>query len=116
MACLTEEQFARLALGLDEGAPLAAHVDQCDACRAKLAEMRALAGQLSAAHAELDRAHAASRSRLLDSLAREERPVRPAGIWTQLTSRFERLSAGQRIAVGGLSTAALVVLVLKLKV
>jgi hypothetical protein len=113
MACLTEEQLARLALGLDEGGPLSAHVDECEACLAKLAEMRAIVGRLSGAHAELDRAHAVSRSRLLASLLHETRPVRPAArIWTRLASRFGHLTARQRIAVGGigLSAAALVFL------
>src|SRR3990172_9110606 len=114
MACLNGEQMARLALGLAEGEPLAAHVEQCEACRAKLAEMGRLTDQLTAAHAKLNRGHAAARSRLLASLAREEKPARRVRVWDSLTRRLGELTVRQRITVGGvgLSAAALVLLLL----
>ena len=105
MACLTDEQLVQIALGLSDDQHLSTHIDECNACRTKLAEVRQITSQLAAAHAELDRAHASTRSRLLASLSNAEIATRPVSIWKRLTSRIGGLTIGQRIAAGGLSVS-----------
>jgi outer membrane lipoprotein-sorting protein len=68
MKCLSQEQLARLALGLSEDADLAAHLAECAACRAGLETMQTLARQLTEAHAQLSEGHEAARARLLAML------------------------------------------------
>src|SRR3972149_6740154 len=114
MVCLTDEQLAQLALRLADGDTLSPHVEECEACRARLESMRALTTQLSATHAEVEHGHAAARAQLLAQLEREPVPTRRGSVWKRLSLNPGGLTTGQRIAVGGigLSTAALVMLVL----
>jgi outer membrane lipoprotein-sorting protein len=114
MACLTREQLVQLSLGIKEDATWSAHAAECDACRAALDDLGRLADQLTAAHTELDHNHAATRSRLLTSLATAQRPGVRNGVWNAVTSAFDRLTSAQRLAVGGvgLSTAAAVLVLL----
>ncbi len=94
MACLTPEQLAALALGLDvtESSP---HVDECPACQARLTELRRLTHELAAAHAGLVRNHAASRAQLLARLSHVDRRARTATTW-------------KRFAFGGLGLSSAV--------
>ena len=55
MNCLSQEQLARLALGLADDAELTAHLDECAACRAGLEAMQSLRHELADAHAKFDR-------------------------------------------------------------
>jgi hypothetical protein len=97
MNCLTPEQLAQLALGLADDASLSPHLDQCDACRRALAETNRVVDQLSSAHADLNRRHAASRAALLAQLSRVECPTPTVARW-------------KRVAFGGLGLAAAAVL------
>jgi hypothetical protein len=73
MACLTPEQLAAIALGL-EGSERSVHIDECPACQAQLSELRGLTHELAASHVDLNHRHAASRTALLDGLP----PIEPA--------------------------------------
>jgi outer membrane lipoprotein-sorting protein len=105
MACLTDEQVVGLALEVN--VPFSAHVQQCESCRAKLAEVRLLTQQLSAAHAAFETGHADSRDRLLASLSNVKAATRRSGFGNWLRSAAASLTPRQRIAAGGigLSTA-----------
>jgi hypothetical protein len=98
MTCLTSEQLAEFALGLEDG-KLLPHVDQCAACREQLAELRQFTQDLAAAHAGLSRDHAASRERLLARL----NTAQPAGRSTIVWKRF---------AFGGIGVSAAAALLL----
>jgi outer membrane murein-binding lipoprotein Lpp len=114
MEHLTDEQLARVALGLAEGEPLAGHVAGCAACQARLDKVSRLTDQLAAAHAEVDQTHTASRERLLAAIQQEPQPNRRAETAFRLASLLGGLNMRQRIALGGvgLSTAAVIVLTL----
>lgn len=108
MTCLTAEQLVGLAIGQADDPQLAAHAKQCEACRTKLAELSRLTHQLSGAHAELTRNHAASRARLLASLPNlESLPAPHLGAWAWFTRQLEVLTVRQRIAVGGIGVTTL---------
>jgi outer membrane lipoprotein-sorting protein len=103
MACLTQEQLAALALGLEEGKLLSAHIDDCATCRTALSDMQHVTERLSAVHAELGRTHAASRERLMANLPTTiPRPAQREGARIWLGRQLERLTVAQRIAVGGI--------------
>ncbi|HEY4235168.1 MAG TPA: hypothetical protein VGM76_17175 [Lacipirellulaceae bacterium] len=108
MACFTQEQLATLALGLTDGLKQSAHIAQCDACRATLADMLGLADQLSTAHMVLSDNHAASRAQLMASLSNFKVPVHSTSIWNQLASTLTAMLTRHRFAAGGfgLSTVA----------
>jgi outer membrane lipoprotein-sorting protein len=112
MACLTDEQLAGLALNLESSEAFAAHVGECDSCRNKLTDLCQLTQRLSAAHAELDAVHSASRAQLLATLANVKVTARPGGIGGWLHDTVARLSPRQRIAAGGLGLSTAVALVL----
>jgi hypothetical protein len=115
MNCLTEDQIAELALGLSNSdAQLTAHVETCDACRSKLAEVRRLINQLEAMHTTTDQMHAASRERLLAKLANVGAPEgrRTAASW--LAQQLNRLTIRQRLAAGGIGLTTAIGLILLL--
>lgn len=113
MSCLTDDQIAQVALGKAEDGRFVTHIEKCDACRAKLMWMQTVARQLTAVHAELNESHAASRARLLDALSRTDVPQRkPFALWKRLTSRFRRLTLGQRVATGGITVTTAVMILL----
>ena len=97
MTCLTPEQLAAIALGLD-GAEIPSHVHECAACQVKLADLRRLTDDLTAAHANLDRNHAESRERLLARLSDSTRPTRLTVTW----KRFAFSGLGLSSAVAAL--------------
>ena len=108
MSCLTDEQLGQVALGLGEGKRFSEHLEQCDLCRQKVARTRSVARQLVTAHAELDRAHAASRARMIASLSNVSFDRQGPKVWTRLAERFRQLTLVQRIAAGGLGLSTAV--------
>lgn len=114
MDCLTEEQLAELALGVADDADASAHVDHCDACRLKLAEIERLMHHLTAAHAEFDRNHVTSRARILACLQNVEMSAPRKQAWRNVRARLASLTVHQRIAAAGigLSTIAGMLLVI----
>jgi outer membrane lipoprotein-sorting protein len=116
MKCLNDEQLAEVAIWLDENGALGLHVEQCEACREKLVELRRFTEPLTAAHAELDRTHAAARARLMASLSSVELSTRPTGIWSRLKRGLAGLTPRQRIAASGLGLSTAVGLLLLLLV
>jgi hypothetical protein len=107
MACLSAEQLAQAALHTSDEHHTA-HAQQCAACRAKLAELRQWTQRISAAHADADRGHAASRSALLARLSQIDAVPWQFLVWRRLRHTLAQLTRMQRIAAGGLglSTAA----------
>ena len=115
MNCLTEEQIAQLALGLSNGdVQLTAHVETCDACRSKVADVRQLTSQLEAIHTTRDQMHATLRERLLAIVANIDVPAerRTAASW--LAQQLDRLTIRQRLAAGGVGLTTAVGLILLL--
>ena len=113
MACLSQRQLARLALGLANDAELATHLEQCALCRAGLEAMQALRHELAEAHANFDQGHEEARSRLLALLPAAIRPPEPARPWKQVSHWMGGLTMRQRIAVlGGVGVAAVLALLL----
>jgi len=112
MGCLSQDQLAQLAAGLDRGGDLSSHVEQCPACQAQFASLRRLTDQLSAAHARLNREHEGSRSRLIASLPTVERRPLIAKVRHQFPSLLGGLTMRQRIALGGVSVTTAVALLL----
>ncbi len=108
MGCLSQEQLARLALGLVEDAKLTLHLEQCAACRLSVEAMQSLRHELAEAHAKFDHGHEEARERLLALLPAANRPPEPAKPWKQITHWMGGLSMTQRIAVlGSVGVAAL---------
>ena len=113
MNCLTEEQLAGLALGIaNDDHAASAHVEQCDACRAKLSEMRRLTEQLVAMHSEVDCTHATSRSQLLAKLSTTEKPAGRVDLRSWLAQQLDRLTIRQRVAAGGIGVTTVIGLTL----
>ena len=102
MSCLTPEQLATIALELED-AERPPHVDECPACQEKLADLRRLTEDLTAAHANLDRDHAVSRERMLARLSDSNQPTRRVVNW-------------KRFAFGGLGLSSAVAALLLLAV
>ena len=92
MSCLTPEQLAAIALGLDD-AERPAHVDECPPARQQLADLRRLTDDLATAHADLNRHHATSRAELLSRLPHLDRAVHTATRWKRFTFGGLGLSA-----------------------
>jgi outer membrane lipoprotein-sorting protein len=112
MNCLTDEQRAGLALGIVDDGNASAHAEHCDACRAKLSNMRRLTDQLVTAHSELDRTHAASRAQLLAKLSTIPQPAKRVGAWKWLAWQLDRFTIGQRVAAGGVGLTTIIGLTL----
>ena len=99
MKCCTSEELAGIALGIDQSRP--PHIDECPACAAKLAALKALSAQLTELHADTLRGHAAARARLTARLSTSQLPE-PATIWWRRPARGWPLSTlWQRFALGG---------------
>lgn len=113
MNCPTDDRIAQLALRLDDTVGLLdAHVEVCDACRSKLAEMRRLTNHLATAHSEADHVHAASRARLLANLSTVDLSKQPVGARTWLSQQLSRLTIRQRLAASGIGLTTAVGLIL----
>jgi hypothetical protein len=113
MNCLTDEQLATLALGIAEvDRPASAHVEQCDACHARLSEMRRITDQLMAAHSGFNHNHAASRAQLLAKLSTTEQPASRVASWKWLARQLDRLTIRQRVAAGGVGLTTVIGLML----
>ena len=112
MACPSQQQLAQIALGLDAEGELAAHLNQCAACRQKLASMRSLVEQLSVSHARLDRGHDDARAQLMTALSDFDRPPKAVQPWIQFTQWVGDLTMRQRIVIGATSLAVVLTLVL----
>jgi outer membrane lipoprotein-sorting protein len=113
MGCLSQEQLARLALDLPADGEAAGHLQQCAACRGSLESLRLLRRQLIAAHAQLDRGHAAARERLLAFLRAASPPPEPARPWHRFNHWMGGLTMRQRlVAMSGLGATVVVAMLL----
>ena len=112
MKCLSQKQLAQLALGVNEDAVAAAHLETCPACRANLEEMQALRHQLTEVHVRLEQGHAEARARLLASLPAASQLPDPMSVWDRINHWTGGLTMRQRMALGGMGVAALLALVL----
>jgi outer membrane lipoprotein-sorting protein len=111
MACLSQEQLARLALGLTEDADLTAHLQDCASCRARGETMRSLVHQLTSAHAKLDSGHEEARERLMAILP-ASRPLEPTRSRNRITHWIGELTMRQRIALGGIGAVVVLAILL----
>ena len=111
MARLSQEQLARLALGLTEDADLTAHLQECASCRARGETMQSLVRQLTAAHAKFDSGHQEARERLMEILP-ANRPLAPTRTKYRITHWIGKLSMRQRMAMGGVGTLAVLAILL----
>jgi outer membrane lipoprotein-sorting protein len=105
MSCLSQEQLARLALGLIEDADSAAHLTECAVCQANLGLMRSLARHLARAHARFDEGHVEARERLLSLLPVAIKPTKPARPWGQFAHWIGEQTMRQRIVLCGAALA-----------
>jgi outer membrane lipoprotein-sorting protein len=115
MGCLTHEQLAAIALGIDSGESQRQHITQCETCKEALDELQQLTERLSAAHAAMRHSHDFSRAGLLEQLpnyATYATTARDDGAWSTVVRRLKDLTPRQRLAVGsvGISTAAIILL------
>jgi outer membrane lipoprotein-sorting protein len=111
MACFSQEQLARLALGLTEDADLTAHLKECASCRARGETMQSLVHQLTAAHAKFDSGHEESRERLMAILP-ASRPLEPMRSRNRITHWIGELTMRQRMALGGIGAVAVLAILL----
>jgi len=111
MACLSEEQLARLALGLTEDADLTAHLKECASCRARGETMQSLVHRLTAAQAKFDSGHVEARERLM-ALLPASRPLGPAKTRNRISHWIGELSMRQRMAIGGIGAVAVIAILL----
>jgi outer membrane lipoprotein-sorting protein len=112
MKCLSQGQLAQLVLGRAHDTELAAHLEKCDQCRADLEVMQVLRHELVEAHASLDKGHEAARQRLLAALPRASVRSKRARISAPAMNWIGGLTMRQRIALGGVSAAVVVGLLL----
>lgn len=114
MECLSEEQLARLALGLTEDANLAAHLDECAACRTGLDAMQSVAHQLTEGHARFDQGHEEARERLLALLPAASQAPEPVRPWNRIRYWIGGLNVKQRVILGGMGVGLAAVLAILL--
>ena len=112
MKCLSEEQLARIALGLEPQHEWTAHVLECAACRNRLAEMEALGAQLSRAHQSFARDHDEARAQLLTALDAAERAPRWISFAHRIVNRMGGLTMRQKTILGSACAAAIFVVIL----
>jgi hypothetical protein len=108
MNCLTEEQLAGLAIGVDDNVDLSAHVNQCAECRTKLESIGHLTQRLTAVHAEFVRNQSMSRTELLTRLQNAEQPAPGNDPWRSIKSRLASLTIRQRIAAAGIGLSTVI--------
>jgi outer membrane lipoprotein-sorting protein len=111
MSCLSEEQLARLALGLTEDAIQTAHLKECASCRVRSETMQSLVSQMRAAHAKFDSTHEEARERLMAILP-ENRPLETARTRIRFLHWVRELSMKKLMALGGVGVAAIVAILL----
>jgi len=112
MKCLSQKQIERLALGMSDDTALAAHLDECDACRTNLESLRSLVRQLSEGHAKFDLGHNAAREQLLAILPTASRPPETVGAPNRINQLFGGLTMRQRIVLSGASVAGILAILL----
>jgi outer membrane lipoprotein-sorting protein len=112
MKCLSQKQIERLALGMSDDTALAAHLDECDACRTNLESLRSLVRQLSEGHAKFDLGHNAAREQLLAILLTASRPPETVGAPNRINQLFGGLTMRQRIVLSGASVAGILAILL----
>jgi hypothetical protein len=101
MRCLSEEQLARVSLGLSNPADLSAHLSGCARCRAGLENMQSLAHQLAEDYARFDLGHEEARDRLLASLPMRSSRPESANPWSFTSNLFGGLTMKRRVLLGG---------------
>jgi len=105
MNCLSREEIVQLAVAGDDNAHLARHLDECAECRARVATVRSLAGQLTDAHARFDSGHEEARERLLALLPTGRAPE-TVGLGNRIIHWIGETTMRQRIAMGSTALAA----------
>ena len=103
MVCLSPEQLAQFALGIEVDAVSATHVEQCADCQAELVSLQALTDRLSVAHSELQRGHEDARRRLLANIPDVDRQSQPSNVWQKLSHWYGDLNMIQRVALSSVS-------------
>lgn len=111
MDCLSQEQLAQLALGLEADADLSVHLQQCTNCQVDLVHFQSLNDQLSAAHKNLHCGHSESRQRLLAALPNVDPQSQPARLWQKPPSWLGELNMKQRITLSSLSVVTVLGLI-----
>jgi outer membrane lipoprotein-sorting protein len=107
MKCLSQKQIEQFALGLTDDAALAAHLDECAACRTNLESMRSLVRQLSEGHGQFDQGHEAAREKLLANLPSASLTTESARHRNRILHWMEEFPMRRRIAVGSMAVTVL---------
>jgi outer membrane lipoprotein-sorting protein len=107
MACLSQQQLVQAALAPEDKAGASAHLNDCPACRARVAAMRGLVGQLTEAHRDtFDKEHEKARAALMTVLPASDEQIEFAKPWSRIIPSTGGLTMRQRTVFGSIGAAA----------